>query len=343
MKCIFCFLGLLWLFFEVNAQENIKRKGNAAAVEAVDGYKALKPGDQVPDLLLGKVLNSGNSGPVRLSDFSGRLLILDFWAPSCGACIEAMPRLDSLQRIFSGRMVVLPVTAEKAGRVVSFQKNSSFLKGWKFRTVVEDELFGILFPHRLLPHEVWIDGNGVVLGVTEGGEVTADNISGVLAGKGLGLANKQDAMDFDRDKPLLVDGNGGADAIYRYRSVMTGKLPGLPAGVSIGYDSAKRLTVVRATNVTLRRLYAIVFKGLRILPDSVVDLVAANGLTAGKDGENSMFCYELDIPETSPGLVRRAVREDLDRFFGVRSAWTGNAFRLIRQSRELMDNEPLTL
>ena len=320
MKRFFSFLAALCLFLGAAAQEKIKPIG-------------LKTCEAVPDLVLEKVLNN-NGQPLKLSEFKGKLLILDFWATSCGARIQAMPRLDSLQNLYKEQLVILPVTTEKAEKITAFQHNNAFLKGRKFRTVVEDKALHALFPHRLLPHEVWIDGTGKVLGLTEATDINSATIENALDGKGIAAPGKQDVLDYDRNKPLLVQGNGGSDTAYWYRSVITPAIKGLPSGAGFTYDSVKRLTVVKATNISARRLYALAYKGLRDLPDTAVDLGKITGL----------FCYELDLPSTSPALVRKSIREDLDRFFGVRSEFTGTTFRLLPVSRdEDADGGPLTL
>lgn len=325
MKHFLNFLGLLCLFLRVAAQENTSITGI--------NFPALKHGDMVPNIVIEKILNNGGN-TLQLADFKGKLLILDFWATSCGACIQAMPRLDSLSDAFGGNLVVLPVTAEKAERIFAFQHSNTFLKRRLFRTVVEDKALHILFPHRMLPHEVWIDGTGKVLGFTEALDITQATVAQALAGKGITAGMKEDILDFDRDKPLLVQGNGGSDSLYKYRSVITGALKGLPSGMGFSYDSAKRMTIVRATNVSIKKLYTLAYKGLRNLTNDNVDL----------DNLSGLYCYELDLPSASPTLVRRSIREDLDRFFGVRSEFTGTAFRLVPLSREGdFGGEPLTL
>jgi thiol-disulfide isomerase/thioredoxin len=163
MKLQICFLGILCAFFGVIAKGNTKDDNSAG----------LKIGDHVPDVVISSVLNYPSKS-VRLSDFKGKLLILDFWATSCGACIQTMPRLDSLAKVFGGKVVILPVTAENAERVAVFQRSNAFLKGWKFQTVVADKNLHALFPHKLLPHEVWIDGTGKVLGFSEASDVTSN-------------------------------------------------------------------------------------------------------------------------------------------------------------------------
>jgi thiol-disulfide isomerase/thioredoxin len=317
MKLKICLLGMLCLFFRAKAQEN-----NSHSIVSVTplkaGLTALQIGAHVPDVLLNKVLNNGGKA-LHLADFRGKLLVIDFWATSCGACIQAMPRLDSVADAFKDKLVILPVTTEKSNRIIAFQRTNQFLKGKRFRTVVEDNVLSSLFPHRLLPHDVWIDTSGKVIAFTEVAAVNRLNVDRALLGKSIIAEEKVDVLDYDRHKPLLVGGNGGSDTLYRYRSVITGKLPGLPSGMGFSYDSVKHMTVVRATNVSARRLYTLVFKELAVLPDHQVDMSEVSGL----------YCYELDLPQKSPGLVRRSIREDLDRFFNVRSEWSGDSFRLV--------------
>ncbi|MBL4677317.1 MAG: TlpA family protein disulfide reductase [Mucilaginibacter sp.] len=331
MKLKICFLLFLCSNFGVMAQ--VKGGADAEVGTMVsDGLLPLKVGDAVPDIALAKVLNG--KGALRLGGFKGKLLILDFWATSCGSCIQAMPRLDSLQRLFADRLVILPVTAEKAESIRYFQKHNAFLKGSKFISVVEDKALHQLFPHRLLPHEVWISAAGKVLGFTEVTEVTEERIRSVLAGDSLSAPLKKDVLDFDPAKPLLVRGNGAPDTNYRYRSLITAEIKGLPSAVSVRVDSLHQRTVIMATNVTLRKLYELAYKPLRNIPDSMVVL--------GDQG--ALWCYELDLPVGGgAGNIRQWIRQDLDRFFKVRSEWSGDSFRLVPLPDRSAADEPFTL
>jgi thiol-disulfide isomerase/thioredoxin len=327
MKLKLCFLLLLCPIFRVWAQD----KNNTT--EAVSPFNsALVIGQTVPNVLLPQVLNNDRKS-LRLSDFRGRLLILDFWATSCAGCIQAMPRLDTLQKSFGGKLVILPVTAEEKARVMAFQKSNAFLRGWKFRTVVDDQNLHRLFPHRLLPHEVWIDGNGKVIAVTDVETVNAETVNRALSGKPLNASLKADILSYKRNKALLVDGNGAPDSAYRYRSIITAEIAGIQSGMSISYDSARRVTVIRATNVNLRRLYSLAFRQLRELPQTDMDL--------GTDCR--LYCYELTLPGRSVSRARESVRQDLDRFFNVRSEWTGTSFKLVPLPDDSIPDEPLTL
>lgn len=56
-------------------------------------------GDLVPDFQLRDI----EGRPFRLSDFSGQLVLLNFWATWCPPCIYEKPRLELLNRRFRTR------------------------------------------------------------------------------------------------------------------------------------------------------------------------------------------------------------------------------------------------
>ena len=63
-------------------------------------------GQQVPDVLIKTILNynttDGPATSAKVSDFRGKLLIIDFWATWCTSCIYKFPELDQLQDEFAG-------------------------------------------------------------------------------------------------------------------------------------------------------------------------------------------------------------------------------------------------
>ena len=61
----------------------------------------------------------------RLSEFRGKVVVLNFWASWCGSCVEEMPDLDRLQaRIRSRGGIVLAVSVdENCGNYEDFLKN----------------------------------------------------------------------------------------------------------------------------------------------------------------------------------------------------------------------------
>jgi len=59
---------------------------------ALDVVKRLKVGDVAPDF----EIETGDGQPLKLADFRGKYVLLDFWATWCGPCITDLPQMKSL-------------------------------------------------------------------------------------------------------------------------------------------------------------------------------------------------------------------------------------------------------
>jgi thiol-disulfide isomerase/thioredoxin len=55
---------------------------------------ALGPGDVAPDFAISDL----GGKPLRLAEFRGKVVLVNFWASWCGPCLEEMPRLSDWQR-----------------------------------------------------------------------------------------------------------------------------------------------------------------------------------------------------------------------------------------------------
>ena len=91
--------------------------------------KSSKEGGGAPDF----VLTSLEGEEVRLSQFKGKVVILDFWATWCTPCKLELPHFIELHQEYKDRgLVIIGVSLDKTG----VREVASFVKEWKIPYVV---------------------------------------------------------------------------------------------------------------------------------------------------------------------------------------------------------------
>lgn len=170
-------------------------------VMAQKGTNSLSVGDILPDVTIDKIINSKNSN-IKISAFKDRLLIIDFWSTNCSGCIEALPKFDVLQNHFGDLIKILPVTTEARLLAANFWKKNKYTKNLNLSSVVEDQVLSAYFPHKSIPHEVWIY-KGKVVGITSSDYVDTYHINQVLNNENINWPLKYDFYSFDGAKQTL--------------------------------------------------------------------------------------------------------------------------------------------
>src|SRR5690606_33173060 len=81
---------------------------------ATADIKPLQIGDTIPEWLwhlpLQVVNHPEGRDTITLDDYRGKLIILDFWATWCSACISAMPEANKLFKDNHTQMITLAVS-----------------------------------------------------------------------------------------------------------------------------------------------------------------------------------------------------------------------------------------
>lgn len=194
MKHSICLLAILYTLVS-NGQPKPLLPGDSLPPEILQSILLVKP----PHLSLSKDQSPASqltTPDYRLQTPGSPLILLNFFATWCHSCIKRFPRLDSLQQQFAGnlRVVLMASTSiDDSTRIQNFFARHTRPGGgpWPFPVAAKDSLVKQLFPHRVLPHYVWIR-HGKVLAITGSDAVTADNISAVLTGKTVAFPFKQD-------------------------------------------------------------------------------------------------------------------------------------------------------
>ena len=183
----------------------------------------LKIGDKIPDVVLTKLLNHAN--PVNLSSLHQLdLLIINFWATWCVPCVRELPELDSLAAAYPGNLKVLSVAYEKEQIVSSFLNKHPEIPTAHLLITTDDKILVEYFKHRVIPHNIWIDKNGIIKNITGEEEINVKNVEAFFK-NGLSAHDKIDRIDFDLYKTFHLK-----DSDFIYRSLLTGFTEGINGG-----------------------------------------------------------------------------------------------------------------
>ena len=100
---------------------------------------------------------------VKLSDYRGRPVVLDFWATWCGPCRSSMPHLSHLQDRYRDQGLVVLGLSMDDGSPQQVRRFAERL-GVRFRLAVADErVLDLYGPIRSIPTTVFINRKGMVV------------------------------------------------------------------------------------------------------------------------------------------------------------------------------------
>ncbi len=134
-----------------------------------------RQGESAPDFVLKDI--SGKE--VTLSQFRGKVILLEFWATWCPPCRAAVPELNSVQEKYSGKgLVVLGVSLDEGENLPA--KLSSFSKEFKvnYRLLIGDEKTEAAYNVRSIPMTFLIDRQGKIVASYMG---YVDNLPSVVS------------------------------------------------------------------------------------------------------------------------------------------------------------------
>ncbi|WP_254092473.1 TlpA family protein disulfide reductase [Dawidia soli] len=299
-----------------------------ATVMAGSAGRPLKVGDKMPEYTFINLIQYP-SPTVRTSDFRGKLLLLDFWATGCTACVESWPKLERLQQEFAGKIQILLINPWQNKTVVQpliERRRAVGVVDLTLPSVCQDSNLLQLFRVESVPHVVWIDAGGVIRSISFGTELNAANIRSMLAGAPVTMRQKEyhgelSALPTTPDDHVLWQSTFSA-----YRSTM-GMTVDAFARPETGY-------LLRAINLSISDLYNYAYSRqtdrygyLRFTPRSKVQLATRDSVRCRAnsgtvvDTENR-FCYELvsGRPTDLPALQAR-MRYDLQGQFPYQVQW----------------------
>jgi peroxiredoxin len=138
--------------------------------DKIQSYKSTSVGSVAPDF----TLNDPDGNPVRLSDFRGKYLLIDFWASWCGPCRRENPNVVRVYNAYKNKNfeilgVSLDGEEQKQAWLQAIKNDRltwpqvSDLKGWKNSVAVQYNVSTI-------PQNLLLDPNGVIIAKNLRGE-----------------------------------------------------------------------------------------------------------------------------------------------------------------------------
>lgn len=115
--------------------------------------------------------------PLRLSDYKGQPVVLDFWATWCAPCRASMPHLNQIQARFQPQGLVVLGLSVDDGPASDVRRFADKL-GVRFRIAMADEeVLNAYGPIRSIPTTIFINRRGeIVRRVT--GYIDAETMEG---------------------------------------------------------------------------------------------------------------------------------------------------------------------
>ena len=287
-----------------------------------------KIGQAVEDLPIGTLLN-GKQGK-KLSSYKRDLIVLDFMTSTCTNCLASIPKIKKLQESYSGQLKIIPVAYESEQIMTEALKRSGNFDNLSLDFVVNDTVFNRLFPHRTVPHLVWLY-KGKVAAVTYGEYLNQKVIEELLGNKTIDLPIKNDYLEFDYTIPLLPR---YTDSTRSYSGIM-GYLEDADTKFGVQVDSLDGTIRDYAVNVTALPFYFYCYGKIHKIPfmkPSRIKLIVGDKdrfihnpevelFEEGWKIKNSISYERTSRLTDKPASRMAAIIEDLDNWYNVRTSF----------------------
>ncbi|HMK18932.1 MAG TPA: TlpA disulfide reductase family protein [Chitinophagaceae bacterium] len=279
-------------------------------------------GNKIPASIFKDVINYP-SPVLKISDFKGKTIIIDFWNHACTACIQSFSKLDSLQKIFAGKIQIILVNRESKDSTKRFFKRMTRVKVPNLPMITGDNILKNLFPIDGYPYTVWIDSNGIVKYFSAEYNVTYRHILDFIKDKELNL---RDVTKTKYHSLTIAD-----DLIYF--SALNKCNDSIDIGSSeMGYTDNMESVRMTSTCASISELYRKAFREYNRF-----DVYAQYGLVLEvKDSSkyfypsvpdevdewlaNYSFNYELILPLSKKEQRYKVMQEDLKRYFDLEAS-----------------------
>ena len=148
--------------FEANPLPAVTQSGTPSQVSS----DSSEVGQKVADF----TLESFDAKLVKLSDFKGTPVFIDFWAAWCPFCLEEMAEIEKINQEFKGKLVVLGIHRTETEDVARGEK---FAKEIGVTYTLLKDITGQVYKtltggRNFMPYALYIDKQGTIMAIKAG-------------------------------------------------------------------------------------------------------------------------------------------------------------------------------
>jgi thiol-disulfide isomerase/thioredoxin len=326
---------------------------------AVAQVRALTVGDKFPDIEFDNLIRYPKN-KLKISDFKGKLVILDFWSTACGECIIGMPKMGGLQRQFGDQIKILPIwsTSGKLNRDIlsewvkrvdsAWNHNPYLYKASGLPTILDTVLYPYVKHLPGVAFQIWIDELGTIIAITDSEYVNEKEIAKVLIGHrpNWRIFKK---IEYDYSKPLInIDSIFELGRRHFYSIIRKHKDYIQPRNI-LEIDSTKgtkrylgiNLPILNFYNQCYNRIYNKVLYSSQFIVET---RDSARFFQLDKYGLEWLATHTYSIEKIAPvnmsdTLFYSSMKQELDNFFGIHSSIEKRNVNCLVLKRTSSDNK----
>lgn len=170
-------------------------------------------GSTIPKFPIEAVLSNSHESTKELLTPGPKLYILDFFGTWCVPCIKAIPKLDSLQHSFDGKIKVWLISTEPSEKLSSFLAKRPSLN---LPIIVDsNSTLSNYFQPPSYPYTIIVDHKGVIVSITHASALTNDLIENLLKSGEPTSTTQQPTVTFPPFSSLMINTSSSTNSLVK--------------------------------------------------------------------------------------------------------------------------------
>lgn len=251
----------------------------------------------------------------------GRKVILDLFSSSCIVCFRMLPKTEDVQKKYKDSIRIIMLGKKDPDIEAIFKKFKSKLS--LTLEALYDSTFFEQYKIPAFPHYIWLDENGIIQATTGPDELNPMVLERFIAGSPIFKDEVINKYIFDDSKLFLVNGNGGHDTGFLFRSVLSRWTKTQPTSYPKHLQYSPKGNFFQAFSVTVADLYMYAFLEWAWWDtrDTVYGKIYPVPFELDREAHLDKsprynYSFSTTLPDSGNALLRRSLRNDLATYFG---------------------------